>query len=208
MNRHPRRDRFAGPAAEAGAGSSFLGRLHQDVRWATSHALLNSVGGSVWLPRVARRLIYRAAGASMRSAPGMRFVFAGDPRNLSVGTAVYFNYGVFIEAIAPVTVGEYCAFGMEAMVLTSHHPVDRFGHWSHSAVGRPVTIGDRVWVGARALILPGAVIESGVVIAAGAVVSGTCRAGGIYAGVPARRIREFDDPRTGELDVVVSDRVD
>jgi maltose O-acetyltransferase len=104
---------------------------------------------------------------------------------------VYFNRRVFVEAIVPVTIGDECAFGMETMILTSHHPFDRYGKWQHEAVGRPVVIGDKVWVGARAIILPGAVVESDVIIAAGAVVTGRCASHGVYAGVPARRIRDF-----------------
>jgi acetyltransferase-like isoleucine patch superfamily enzyme len=39
-------------------------------------------------------------------------------------------------------------------------------------------------------VLPGAVVESGCVVAAGAVVTGHCLADGVYAGVPARRLRD------------------
>jgi acetyltransferase-like isoleucine patch superfamily enzyme len=41
------------------------------------------------------------------------------------------------------------------------------------------------------VIMPGVSIERGVVIAAGAVVTRSCAAHGLYAGVPARRIREL-----------------
>jgi maltose O-acetyltransferase len=172
-----------------GAGS----RLREDLRWAWGHQVFSAIGGAVWMPRTGRRLIYQAAGASMHSAPGARFVFAGQPCNLTVGCRTYMNTGVFVEAIAPVRIGDDCALGMEVMVLTSHHPVDQNGSWDPVAHGRPVTIGDRVWIGARALLLPGASVESDVVIAAGAVVSGHCRSRGLYAGVPARRVRSFDD---------------
>ena len=57
-----------------------------------------------------------------------------------------------------------------------------------------MTIGDRVWLGARVLVLPGAVIEPDVVVAAGAVVAGRLESHGLYAGVPARRIRTYEPP--------------
>jgi len=169
-------------------------RTGEDWRWALRYFVLCSVGGSMWVPRLLRRLIYRLAGASMESAPSTGFVIAGSPRNLTVGRGVYMNRGVFVESIAPVSIGDHCAIGMEVMILTSHHPIDQFGTWQPAAEGRPVTIGERVWIGARAVILPGATIESDVVIAAAAVVSGHCRSHGLYAGVPARRIREYDQP--------------
>lgn len=177
---------------ESTALADVVTRLREDFRWAWEFTLLSSIGGSIWVPRILRRLIYHLAGASMQSPPGIRFIFAGKARNLTVGRGVYMNRGVFIEAIAPVTIGNECALGMEAMILTSHHPIDKRGNWQQDAEGRAVKIGDRVWVGARAIILPGAVVESDVVIAAAAVVTGTCRARGVYAGVPARRIRDYD----------------
>ena len=108
------------------------------------------------------------------------------------------NEGVFIEATASVVIGDDCDFGMDSMILTSHHPINNAGHVSRLPQGRPVAIGDRVWVGARALILPGAIIESDVIIAAGAVVRGHCQAGIMYAGVPARQIRDVTRSAPGD----------
>ncbi|SDT19529.1 maltose O-acetyltransferase [Friedmanniella luteola] len=171
--------------------AELAGHLRQDARIAGSHLLLTVLGGSIYLPPTVRKLIYRRAGAPVESPPGFGFRFAGRPANLRVGPDVYFNQRVFIEAVGPVVIGSGCAFGMEVMVVTSHHELGTDGRWSIEATGRGVTIGDRVWVGARAMILPGAVVEDDVVIAAGAVVTGRCRSGGVYAGVPARRIREL-----------------
>jgi maltose O-acetyltransferase len=78
---------------------------------------------------------------------------------------------------------------MEVLIVTSDHPLEaETGHWQRATTPRPVTIGDRVWIGARAIICPGATIDSDVVVAAGAVVAGHLEAGGIYGGVPAKRL--------------------
>lgn len=178
---------------EKRAGTALAGgfaRLREDTVLAWQQAVYCSIGGSPWLPRVVRRLVFTLAGASIQSAPGVRFILTGQARHLSLGRGVYMNRGVFIEAAAPVTIGDGCALGMETLILTSHHPIDDQGRWG-ADVGRPVSIGDRVWIGARATILPGAVVDSGVVIAAGAVVAGHALSGGIYGGVPARRIRDI-----------------
>jgi maltose O-acetyltransferase len=176
----------------AGARLAVLaGQLRESARLAGSQLLFTSIGGSVLLPGTVRRLVFRGAGARLESPPGIRFVFAGRPENLTVGSDVYMNQRVFIEAVGPVTIGAHCSFGMEAMILTSHHALDERGRWDPESTGRGVTIGDRVWVGARAVILPGARVDSDTVIAAGAVVTGHCRGHGLYAGVPARRIRDF-----------------
>ena len=56
----------------------------------------------------------------------------------------------------------------------------------------PVTIGDGVWIGACVTILPGVTIGPSCMVASGAVVSGDCEPNGLYAGNPARRVRELD----------------
>ncbi|MBC7723765.1 MAG: acyltransferase [Burkholderiaceae bacterium] len=167
-----------------------MGRLAEDLTIAASSQLMCNIGGSKWIPRTVRRLLFAAAGAHVRSSPGIEGAFVGRPSLLTIGHAVYINREVFIEAVAPVAIGDGTAIGMQAMILTSHHAIEAGGRWSDDVTPKPVTIGERVWIGARAVILPGAVIEHDAIIAAGAVVSGRCEAFGVYAGVPARRIRD------------------
>lgn len=57
------------------------------------------------------------------------------------------------------------------------------------ALGGNVRIGARVLVGAGAQVLPGVCVADDVVIGAGSVVRAHIEAAGVYAGVPARRIR-------------------
>lgn len=68
----------------------------------------------------------------------------------------------------------------------------------HSAVLHGCTIGDRVLVGMGAIVMDAAVVENNVVIAAGALVTPgkTLRSGYLYAGSPAREMRELTQ---GEL---------
>jgi maltose O-acetyltransferase len=161
-----------------------------DVRGLRATALTELAGRS-FVPKRWRLRLLAAAGADVRSAPGRNFRFAGAPANLRIGRGSYMNRRVTVEAVAPVSIGNSCHLGQEVMVLTSHHPVDESGSWTFAAQGRAVTIGDKVWIGARAVVLPGAVIESEVIIAAGAVVAGRCESGGVYGGVPARRLKSF-----------------
>jgi acetyltransferase-like isoleucine patch superfamily enzyme len=53
-----------------------------------------------------------------------------------------------------------------------------------------ITIEDDVWLGAGVRVLDGVRIARGCVIAAGAVVTGPTEPGGIYGGVPARRLKD------------------
>jgi maltose O-acetyltransferase len=165
--------------------------LAEDLRIARRDLVLNRIGASSFLPRPARLLVYRAAGVRTRSALSAGCTIAGDPRNISIGLDTFAARGCYFESLAPISVGNGTSLGMEVLVATSHHPLDGGGGWAKRAVGLPVTIGDRVWIGARAVVCPGARIESDVVVAAGAVVVGRLASGGLYAGVPARRIRDL-----------------
>jgi maltose O-acetyltransferase len=176
------------------ASSTFVSRLREDVVGGLNSVLFTSVLGAPLLPRAARRALLNAAGAQVESGPNAQFSLNGSARNLRIGRGVYFNTRVDIEAIAPVTIGDHTAIGMQVLILTSHHAIGPDGSWSRTAEGRAVTIGERVWIGARATILPGARIDDDVVVAPGAVVTGHLQSHGVYAGVPARRIRELARP--------------
>ncbi len=63
----------------------------------------------------------------------------------------------------------------------------------HRAIVHGCTLGDYVLVGMGAIIMDQAVVEENCLIAAGAVVleGAVCAANGVYAGVPARRVKEL-----------------
>ena len=65
----------------------------------------------------------------------------------------------------------------------------RAGKW----YTKPIVVEDGVWIGTRVIILSGVTIGKGCVIAAGAVVVKDCEPNGLYAGVPARRVKELGE---------------
>ena len=101
--------------------------------------------------------------------------------------------GTFVAARAVVAPGARLGRG----VIVNHgavvdHDV-QVGDFSHvaplAALGGNVRVGQRVLVGAGASVLPGVRIADDVVVGAGAVVRDNLEAAGVYAGVPARRVR-------------------
>ena len=71
----------------------------------------------------------------------------------------------------------------------------------HHAVIHACTIEDRVLIGMGAKILDGAVVQSEVLVAAGSVVppGKILKSGGLYQGVPARRVRDLTDKEKQHL---------
>ena len=101
--------------------------------------------------------------------------------------------GCFVAARSVVAPG--ARLGL-AVIVNHGAVVDHdaeVGDFTHVAPG--VTLGGRVRVGARVLvgaganILPGVRIADDIVVGAGAVVREDLEAPGVYAGVPARRVR-------------------
>ncbi|MCZ6586868.1 MAG: gamma carbonic anhydrase family protein, partial [Alphaproteobacteria bacterium] len=69
----------------------------------------------------------------------------------------------------------------------------------HTALIHACTLQSRCFIGIRSVVLDGAVVETGAMVAAGAVVAPgkVVKAGELWAGVPARPLREL---RQDELD--------
>jgi acetyltransferase-like isoleucine patch superfamily enzyme len=55
----------------------------------------------------------------------------------------------------------------------------------------PIRIGNQVWIGDKVSILKGSEIGSNIIIAANSVVKGKLEDNGIYAGAPAKRIKDI-----------------
>lgn len=111
----------------------------------------------------------------------------------SVSRFAQFGDGSFIAAQAVVAPG--AALGV-AVIVNHGAVVDhdvQVGDFTHvaprAALGGNVRVGRRVLVGAGASVLPGLRIADDVVVGAGAVVTGNIDSAGVYAGVPARRVR-------------------
>jgi 2,3,4,5-tetrahydropyridine-2-carboxylate N-succinyltransferase/tetrahydrodipicolinate N-acetyltransferase len=68
----------------------------------------------------------------------------------------------------------------------------------------PVIVEDDVLIGANAVVLEGVKIGRGAVIAAGSIVIDDVPAGSVYAGAPAKKIKDVDDKTKQKTEVVAS----
>ena len=161
-----------------------------DAGIAVRDLVLRRIAGAAVVPRPVRWLLYRACGLQVRTMN----VFSGAQvtgTDLAVGARSFLNHECYLDAArGRIEIGDDCHLGPQVMILTADHHVGP-GGVANSARYHVTRIGDRVWLGARATILPGAVIGSDCVVAAGAVVTGHCEPGGLYAGVPARRVKDL-----------------
>lgn len=104
-------------------------------------------------------------------------VLRGDVNSIRIGDEVNLQDGVVIHATyekSITTLGDRVSVG-------------------HNAIVHGATVGDDVLIGMGAIVMDNAIIKDNCLIAAGAVVleNKICESGFIYAGVPAKKIKNL-----------------
>jgi maltose O-acetyltransferase len=110
---------------------------------------------------------------------------------LALAEGVYLNRHCYVDATARVSIGVRVSIAPHVRIVTSGHELGLLGRRAGKRTAAPVRIGDGTWIGTAAVVLPGVTIGSGCVVSAGAVVNRDCEPDGLYAGVPARRVRDL-----------------
>ena len=118
-------------------------------------------------------------------------VVRGDVNSIKMGNKVNIQDGAVI----------HCTYQKAATILGNNVSV------GHNALVHGCTIHDNVLVGMGAIVMDRVVVESNSIIAAGAVVlEGThIESGTIYAGVPAKKVKELNEEQTARLIEGISD---
>lgn len=160
-------------------------------------------GVSRALPNLAfsrtRTAVLRAAG--MKIGPrslvfGSISVSRRDDANelFSIGADSMITGSLFVDLGAEVRIGDRVHIGHHVVLETVDHEINpttrRCGAWKAA----PIFVDDGAWLGCRVLILPGVRIGKGAVVAAGAVVTRDVPPDTLVAGVPARVVRDLDEP--------------
>lgn len=132
------------------------------------------------------------------NARGIRSRCFFNSKNVTIGKGCSINYNCQFHSSDPdyssggfIRIGENCYLGMNVTLCTITHEVGDETQRAAENKYLPIVIEDGCWVGANSTILPGVTIEKGCIIAAGSVVTKNCESNGVYAGVPARRIKEL-----------------
>jgi maltose O-acetyltransferase len=156
--------------------------------------IVNVMGSSVLTPRPIRFLLYRLGGVKTKTIEIFPRCVLGERAHL--GRRVGLGWGTFIDNTSDVYIGDYTIVGPQSTFITSGHPVGPNGVNRQDRVNGEIHVGEHCWIGARALILPSVTIGNNTVVAAGAVVTRDCEPWSLYAGVPARKIRDLREEET------------
>ncbi len=110
-------------------------------------------------------------------------VIRGDVNSIKIGDNTNIQDGAII----------HCTYQTAKTVIGNNVSI------AHNAIVHGCTIHDNVLIGMGAIIMDDAVVHSGSIIAAGAVVleKTIIEANSIYAGTPAKKIKEVGENRKG-----------
>lgn len=156
--------------------------------------LVASFQASAFVPIRCRPLLLRLMGVRLGKGcyvnPGVGFHRA----NVRLGDQCVVGSRVFFDASGSVVIGNRVKIAAGCILHSATHRIMPSVY--RLAIGevdaRATWIGDGCWLGTGTIVLPGVRIGDGCVIAAGAVVASDCDPNGLYAGVPARRLRELE----------------
>lgn len=121
-------------------------------------------------------------------------VVRGDVNAIRMGNKVNVQDGAVI----------HCTYEKAATTLGNNVSI------GHNALVHGCTVQDNVLIGMGAIVMDNVVVESNCIIAAGAVVlEGThIEAGSLYAGVPAKKVKEVDQHHIeGEINRIANNYV-
>lgn len=121
-------------------------------------------------------------------------VVRGDVNQIAIGNKVNIQDGAVI----------HCTYLKHPTIIGNNVSI------GHNAIVHGCTIKDNVLIGMGAIVMDNCVIESNCIIAAGAVVTQntTVPSGTIYAGVPAKKVKDIDQSDfAGEIERISNNYV-
>jgi putative colanic acid biosynthesis acetyltransferase WcaF len=115
-----------------------------------------------------------------------------SPSGLTIGDMASVARDCVLDARGNLNLGSYVLVGFETVILTSTH---NFQDASVPVIHQgmfflPVVVESNVWIGARSFIMPGTRICADTLVGAMSLVNKELDARSVYAGIPAKKIRE------------------
>ncbi|MCD4781633.1 MAG: acyltransferase [Candidatus Omnitrophica bacterium] len=179
-----------------------LGGLYCKARGVTCPASVNVYGFPI-IKKDKAASITLADGVTLTSRKTINLAGIAHPvilaapyprSHIAIGRNSGMSGGV-LYAVKSIVIGKHVNIGVNTCVYdTDFHPLDfklRRGNDPRDAVCAPVTIEDDVWIGGGCLILKGVMVGTGAVIGARSVITKDIPPFTLWAGNPARLIKEI-----------------
>ncbi len=109
-----------------------------------------------------------------------------NPENIEIGFGTSLNEGCFLNARAPIIVGDHVHISQYVVLTTTGLELAPDVEGKRRHFDSPIYIEDGVWLGAHVVVVPGIRVGKGSVIGAGAVVTKDVAPHSKIAGVPGK----------------------
>lgn len=122
-----------------------------------------------------------------------RYVNIKNVKNLSIGDNVSIHDYTYIDAMGGITIGNDVSIAHSCSLVSFEHGYNNLDlpiKYNQLSKQR-ISIYNDVWIGAGVRILAGSKIERRVIVAANSVTKGVLNSNCIYAGSPAKKVREI-----------------
>jgi maltose O-acetyltransferase len=162
------------------------------VTWSPLRSFLRNdlLASSIVPPRL-RLAALRRTGLDLGRVRVMGHCFFGAGP-VTIGDGCFVNIRCLFDSSAPIRLGRNVYLAMGVQLVTSSHELGGPERRAAAVTAGPIEIGDGAWLGAGAMVLPGCTVGAGAVVAAGALVTRDLAPNAVYAGVPARWVRDLD----------------
>ena len=114
------------------------------------------------------------------------------PDQVVLGEGVSIEYGCLLMSEGGIRIGAHSLIAPRVSLITHQHSYSEAGSLiAHQATRYDeIEIAEDVWIGAGAIVLPGVQIGKGAIVGAGALVTCSIPPYEIWAGNPAKKIKE------------------
>ena len=148
------------------------------------------------MPMKIRVKFYKLAGLKIGSSTRITSGFYIDePKRCHIGSNCFINHFCHIHngagENAQVAIDDNVFIGPDVKFICATHEIGDKCQRAGETTYAPIKIEKGAWIGAGAIILPGVTVAQGEIIGAGAVVIKDTKANSLYAGVPAKYIKNY-----------------
>lgn len=141
-------------------------------------------------PQEVRESLMKITGKEINESIQVLLPFNTDfGRNITLGNRVFINKSCIFVDLGGIELEDDVLLGPEVKILSVNHPLDPKNR--RSVILESVKIKQNAWIGAGAIICPGVTIGENSVVGAGSVVTKDVPDNSVYAGVPAKFIKNI-----------------
>ena len=153
------------------------------------------IGTGTWLPRVQVPWPHQLSlGRKCIVEPDVFFKYDGFWKpgpSIQIGDRVFIGRNTEFNICNGIMIADDCLIASGCTFVDSDHGTDPDRPMNEQPMkGAPIVLEENVWIGAQCMVLKGVRLGKGAVIGAGSVVTKSVPAGEVWAGVPARRLKQ------------------